>query len=216
MSTVFLIKNTLKVKINVWSSYLIKGGIIMYREIDERAAYNKNSPIRTAEQIGAKLKTIPMDAGWVEHIKKEHWYHENREITEYVKCDAEHGHKMLDLRDKLLTFGGQEVCMPCYEEDLMKILERGQLWLGDRITMKRGLPSQCHFNSCRCWDANKDKVVLCTGYALSEDGCWRQHSWCVHIKPRKNRVVETTVERIAYFGFVMTEEEANQFYYDND
>ena len=40
------------------------------------------------------------------------------------------------------------------------------------------------------------------------------YSWCIHIKPRKNRVAETTVERIAYFGFAMTPEEAEEFYDD--
>lgn len=187
----------------------------MFQKIDLNAAYNKGNPIATAEQMGEKLKTIPMDAEWVNNIKDMHWYHENDNTEAYILRDSENGHRMTELREKLLSFGGQEVCLPMYEEDLANILDRGQLWLGDRITMKKGLPSQCHRNSCRCWEVNKDKSVLCTGYALSEDGMWRCHSWLVHLKPRKNRVVETTVERIAYFGFVMTEDEANQFCDEN-
>lgn len=186
----------------------------MFQKIDLNAAYHKGNPICSVEQIGGKLETVPMDAEWISNIKNMPWYHENNDITPYVNRDSKNGHRMFELREKLLSFGGQEVCLPIYEDDLADILDRGQFWFGDRITMKRGLPSQCHLNSCRCWNANKDKTVLCTGYALSKDGMWRQHSWCIHVKPRINRVVETTVERIAYFGFVMTEEEAEKFYDD--
>ena len=183
----------------------------MYDELDKIAAYQKGKPIRI---VGEKIKTTPLDAERLEFLKDKHFYHENDYTDEYVKTNPKSGHRMVELRDMLLSIGGQEVCMPMYEEDLENILDRGQLWLGDRITMMKGLPSQCHLNSTRLWYANKDKVALCTGYALSEDGVWRQHSWCIHIKPRKNRVAETTVERIAYFGFAMTPEEAEEFYDD--
>jgi hypothetical protein len=82
--------------------------------------------------------------------------------------------------------------------------------------MMKGRPSQCHFNSCRCWEANQDKAVLCTGYALSEDGMWRCHSWLVELRPRRNKIVETTVPRVAYFGFGMTTDESWDFYFDNE
>jgi hypothetical protein len=41
-----------------------------------------------------------------------------------------------------------------------------------------------------------------TGYALSEDGCWRPHGWVWDIL--KNCIVETTVPRKIYFGFTET------------
>lgn len=185
-------------------------------EIDALAAYHKGHPIRSATEIAEKFSTTPINDEWMARIQENHWYHGNNNVDEYLLRDPKNGHRMLELRDKLLSFGGQEACLPVYEEDLVKILDRGQLWVGDRITMMRGRPSQCHMNSAYCWDANKDKAALCTGYALSSDGLWRQHSWCIHLKPRKNRVVETTVERIAYFGFVMTEQEATEFYFDNE
>lgn len=188
----------------------------MYSKIDANAAYNKGRPIRSVTEISEKFSTTPLSDERIAYIREKHWYHENNNTAEYLLHDPDNGHRMLELRDKLLSFGGQEVCLPVHEEDLVNILDRGQLWIGDRITMMRGRPSQCHMNSAYCWDANKDKAVLCTGYALSQDGIWRCHSWCVHLKPRKNRVVETTVERIAYFGFVMTTEEATQFYFDNE
>lgn len=119
---------------------------------------------------------------------------------------------------KLKTFGGYEACMPNYEEDALKILNRGQLWLGDKYQIKQGRPSKCHANTCDLWLANKDTltIAIATGYALSKDGIWRQHSWLVLKNPRSVKIIETTTKRIAYFGFVMTEDEALIFCTDND
>lgn len=50
---------------------------------------------------------------------------------------------------------------------------------------------------------------LLTGYALSDDGYWRQHSsWC--LSPAR-RLIETTVRREHYFGFRLSEDEAFAF-----
>ncbi len=53
---------------------------------------------------------------------------------------------------------------------------------------------------------------LRTGYALSRDGVWRQHSWCY---TDNGVVVETTEKRVQYFGYVMTEDECDQFLFEN-
>lgn len=70
-------------------------------------------------------------------------------------------------------------------------------------------------NSANLWDANRGRCFIATGYALSEDGLWRSHSWVVQPMPRTLRVWETTVKRVAYFGVVLTEEECDRFYRDN-
>jgi hypothetical protein len=53
---------------------------------------------------------------------------------------------------------------------------------------------------------------ICTGYALTRDGMWRQHSW---VYTRSGTVVETTVKRVQYFGFIMNETECEIFLEDN-
>lgn len=68
--------------------------------------------------------------------------------------------------------------------------------------------------SLLCWEANKMILDICTGYALSKDGIWRQHSWC-QLKKTK-QVVETTIKRIEYYGFVLSSDEAHKFYELND
>lgn len=188
--------------------------------LEQKIAYLLRNPITKPEQMPAPLVTEPINAEWQEWIDKQWWTTKHKTADE-IQPNPFPGTpgrtaEMLKLRDLLLSFGGSQVCMPGYDEDVKRIIERGQLWYGDRIHMMKGQPSQCHRNSSCCWEANQDKSVLCTGYALSEDGMWRCHSWLVELRPRCNRIVETTVPRVAYFGFGMTTEEAWDFYYDNE
>ena len=120
---------------------------------------------------------------------------------------------MYTLRDHILKFGGQEVCMPSMDPDLSSLLKRGQFWYGDKIKMELGEACQCHANSYELWLEEKDHkdIHIATGYALTEDGMWRQHSWLIYVKPRSRVIIETTVKRIAYFGFVLSKEEAEEF-----
>jgi hypothetical protein len=48
---------------------------------------------------------------------------------------------------------------------------------------------------------------IATGYGLSEDGLWRQHSWLWNGK----KVLETTVPRTIYFGVMLNDVEAARF-----
>ena len=124
---------------------------------------------------------------------------------------------LMELKDILLDYGGESVCFPYIEEDLGRIIERGILWDGADAEMMLGQPSQCHMNSAYCWDANRDKTTIATGYALSEDGMWRQHSWCVGFYDDETPyIVETTSPRIAYYGFPMTYAECERFFYENE
>ena len=128
--------------------------------------------------------------------------------------DAQTLKAMKELHDKILTFGGDEVCMTQFDEDTPKILERGQFFYGSSY-MRKGQACQCHYNSARLWYENKDRCFIATGYALSEDGLWRCHSWVVQPMPRTIRVWETAVKRVAYFGVVLTNEECEKFVNDN-
>lgn len=175
--------------------------------LDEKVAYVKGQPIRIPENMPNPLpQTTPMDTEWKKAIKSRWWQSQNTDLPEYVDP------RMLDLRKLLLSFGGEEVCLPDFESDLSKILERGQLWCGDRIHMMKGEPCHCHSNSGSCWYEDRDNTVICTGYALTHDGMWRQHSWLVELRPRKNKIIETTVRRIAYFGFALNEQESWDFW----
>lgn len=117
---------------------------------------------------------------------------------------------LLGLRDRLLAVAGAEACMPNVEEDLGRLLLFGEYWLGSGSILKPGRPCHCHSNSLRLWASNRSKYAVATGYALSHDGMWRQHSWGLigETGCKGGRVVETTERRVLYFGFTMTPVEA--------
>jgi hypothetical protein len=56
---------------------------------------------------------------------------------------------------------------------------------------------------------NHGTYGVMTGYALSPDGMWRQHSW-VYDKQR-DVIIETTVKRVGYFGVLLNDLEALTF-----
>lgn len=139
---------------------------------------------------------------------------------------------MLELRGKLIGYGGEEVCLFDIEKDLNKLMTRGKLVIAKDtnpnnqdetlIRLIKGVASQCHKNSSIVWSSNREskkfdgKLYLVTGYALSEDGMWRQHSWCLLKQPDgTNTIIETTLKRVAYYGFEMDEEEALHFALSN-
>lgn len=163
-----------------------------------------------------KITPYAGNSEWEQSCKKNSWWAKNYIGTLDNRCK-----QMLKLRDLLLSKGGCEACLPVMDEDLMNIIAYGQLWDNNTTRMMKGRPSQCHSNSAELWYNNKysykngHAVIICTGYALSSDGFWRQHSWLVHAKSRANVIIETTKPRVAYFGFGMTYAEAEQFEYDN-
>lgn len=161
------------------------------------------------------IKTNPIDKEWKEEISTSKWWAVN-----YKGVLSEKELKMIPLRDKLLSFGGEEACLPIDDEDFDKIMNRGFIIDADEIYVEHmpGRKGQCHANSCELYEINKerptykDTLKLMTGYALSADGMWVQHTWLYDIdEEHGNAVIETTVERVAYFGFIMSDEEAEEF-----
>lgn len=160
------------------------------------------------------LKCEPMDEEWKERCRNRFWWFQDT-LESMKKLHPTMDERLYQLRELLLSFGGESTCLPIYEDHIEKILQYGQLWLGTNVKIMKGEPSQCHRNSCDLWEQNSENTRICTGYALTPDGMWRQHSWLVWMKPRSNQIVETTVPRIAYFGYVMTKEQCEQFVEDN-
>jgi hypothetical protein len=105
------------------------------------------------------------------------------------------------LGERLKAIGGTVVCATL-EEDIRLILRHGKTWapLQKDIVLRRGEAIRCHDNSILLQAANPH-LHVCTGYALSNDGIWRSHSWC--FEPHTYRIVETTMKRVAYHGAVI-------------
>ena len=113
------------------------------------------------------------------------------------------------LKERLLSRGGQDV-VPyfSYDDDTLRILAGNETFIiGDDcdLVYNIGNPSDCHQNVVRLWKARSIQHIY-TGYGLSEDGLWRAHSWGINLiyqgkdLPEKITVVETTIERLIYYG----------------
>jgi hypothetical protein len=110
--------------------------------------------------------------------------------------------EILMLRAKLLGIGGAEiVALPLTMgiDPLVPLLEIWGQVMERPVTYRRMEPSQCQLNVARLWEERKKGSRLIgvgTGYALSDDGLWRGHSWGL----TKRGIMETTVSRVKYFG----------------
>jgi len=123
-------------------------------------------------------------------------------LEEAAKAQPE----LISFRLSLLKFGGVEFVPPSKPDpDLAELLSSGHLITGPIATEELD-EGYCHENVAELWlDRERGLTAIGTGYALSEDGLWRQHSWCM----RNDQIVETTARRIKYFGRLLTGNEAD-------
>lgn len=110
-------------------------------------------------------------------------------------------------RAHLLAHGGHDVVPPIHPEtNLVTLLLHAQVRPGDDAGHAPGAPSNCHDNVLALLAAGTtpDGTPITgaeTGYALSDDGLWRQHSWA---NTPGEKIVETTTPRRAYAGISTT------------
>ena len=122
-----------------------------------------------------------------------------------------------DLENKLLLMGGIRVAGN-FEEDLEAMIFRGQRFSPKKVKSIKMKSCRCHGNSGVFWknysqENGLDNIQIATGWCLSDDGIWRQHSFLY--QPMDNIIIETTVKRKLYFGFVLDLKESERFYNEN-
>lgn len=118
---------------------------------------------------------------------------------------------IVPLEQRLIALGG--ICLVYrHEPDLELLLRRGKAF-SEPVELVSGEPHQCHLNVAQFWREHREDCAIVTGYALSEDGLWRQHSWLRQedLATGQSHLLETTISRVAYFGVVLTETEAEKF-----
>src|SRR5215468_7774100 len=101
--------------------------------------------------------------------------------------------EIVSLRRLLLDLGGIEfVPAPNLDPDVAALLDHGSVMTGE-VVSKMVDEGYCHENVAELWSEHKTGLGgIGTGYALSSDGLWRQHSWGVS----EGRVIETTEVRV--------------------
>jgi len=119
-----------------------------------------------------------------------------RRLREAVKQQP----KIRILRRLLLDLGGVEIVAPPAADTVLGLLIEQGFVMSGPVKRKPMTDSACHDNVSRLWMLKKREIVgIGTGYALSGDGLWRQHSWGIH----RDGIVETTVPREKYFGILL-------------
>lgn len=123
--------------------------------------------------------------------------------------DAPENSAIIRLSQQLLGYGGEAVVVLFIEEGSCAFfVEKGEISSYNSIRLQVGEQSECHANSARLWRSQPDKFCLITGYALSEDQMWRRHSWIID---NTEHLIETTTERVKYFGVRLSEPQAASF-----
>lgn len=101
------------------------------------------------------------------------------------------------LAERLLSIGGNKVVVPMWHDQHVELLaDHGRNFDAQRIVLDKGERSGCHRNVSRLFLDGGCHIA--TGYGLSDDGYWRQHSWAIDAED--GHVIETTEVRTAYFG----------------
>jgi hypothetical protein len=122
-----------------------------------------------------------------------------------------HNPRVADLQTRLLALGGEAAVFGVAPKLIELLLERGSVFYGESRSYK-GRRGRCHYNAARLWAISPESRQLVTGFALSDDGCWRPHSWVLQPAKGKPPILETTEKRVLYFGAVLTPDEAERFW----
>jgi hypothetical protein len=114
--------------------------------------------------------------------------------------------------EKLLQHGGEAAQRPTCDPQIGSVLDRGFLFNGRQVRVQ-GTPNACHANAAEVWMRHEGAMGLCTGYALTKEGIWLQHSWCVTTGDQgKKLILETTaVDWEKHFGCVLDEQQSFVF-----
>jgi len=137
-------------------------------------------------------------------ITHEH-YSLNSERKEFLETKLKEGMFQCslwdDLNTKLETIESNTIILPrdLYPLEIKRLLRRGEEF-GKSTLFHFGETSRCHQNSIEFYLDGENNYKLCTGFALSNDGLWRSHTWLIN---EDNLPVETTVGRERYFGVVL-------------
>jgi len=97
----------------------------------------------------------------------------------------------------LLSNGGALAVPPRDPDPLLGMLqEQGTVHSSLNVIYVGGNDSDCHRNVAALWRSGQ-AAFIGTGYALSDDELWREHSWAWD---HQGQLLETTMARSCYFG----------------
>lgn len=136
------------------------------------------------------------------------WLDENTEekLEQMSPKQRKLHHKLLNV---LLRAKGHHVLIPPGGEPDIEAIATYGFFVElppNRMRLVPGEPSNCHGNAAHVWETDPDRYSIMTGYALSKDGLWRQHSWTMDNV--EEQLVDSHERRLLYFGVEIPEEAA--------
>jgi hypothetical protein len=126
-----------------------------------------------------------------------------------------------DLRAQLLDLGGVEVVLPRYDQfseaeqrrqayDVEQVLARGETWPGAGAVLEIGTENNCHSNVAQIRSSGRGSIA--SGWALANDGLWREHSWLLlPSADSEDSLLETTQAWLLYYGYRLDARETGWF-----
>lgn len=121
---------------------------------------------------------------------------------------AEQQPDLEELKGLLLGLGGIHLVAPPGPDPALPLVIGAGFVMAGPVVRRTMKDSGCHGNVADIWAGKRHELVgIGTGYSLSCDGLWRQHSWGL----RREGIFETTVPRVKYFGVLLQHEAANSF-----
>ncbi len=101
------------------------------------------------------------------------------------------------LKKQLLANGGEAVILMGRLDNYDELVTKGFFRRGNEAKKIGGVQGFCHTNS-EALAKKYPHYRKVTGFALDEDGVWRDHSWVIN--DRLDEILETTTIRKVYFG----------------
>ena len=126
-------------------SRVVVNGVSCISPITDREMYDSSLLYSAAKNKHAKESLVwkPMSEDWKENCREEFWFQDT--VEEAIRLHPQMDRRLFDLKERLLSFAGEAVCLPAYEPDLENILSYGQFWLG--YNAERMLGEDCHCHS---------------------------------------------------------------------
>jgi hypothetical protein len=121
-------------------------------------------------------------------------------VATYFDVDDDFEDRWLRWCRRLLWHGGALVVPPPHPEPDLDELLASASGVAPDLRVLAGDENACHANAAVLW-IDGAVAAIGTGYALSDDDLWRQHSWAVDAD---GTIVETTSARRAYVGLTLT------------
>jgi hypothetical protein len=120
-------------------------------------------------------------------------------VDGYAGVEDDFPRQWRDWCRRVLSHGGDLVVPPMQPEADLDLLVSGARLQGPASELRQGEDNGCHANAAVLW-IDGAVTAIGTGYALSDDGLWRQHSWGIDAA---GAPVETTFERRQYLGVAL-------------